>query len=354
VSAVRFRFADFIVSPARRQVLRGGQELPLIPRYFDLLLLLLERRGQAVTRRDILERVWTDVVVSDGALNQAVRTLRRTLGDDSHEPTFIRTVSRHGYRFAYPVVEEPDPEAATAPPSLVPAQDAGGAWRRHARRCPAAVGWAAAAGALAGGIGGLALLLAPGSQAPATTAAVLALVGTVVAALGAAGVAAGLAAAEALAPARLLPALALGGALGGGTVGILTHHLVRWTLQGVFGREIASVGGGWEGVVLGAAAGLGYGVAAFRRPATRLRAVLLTGAACGLAGLLASACGANLVSGSLNTLARSFQGSQVRLAPVARLLGEADLGPVTRNALGAYEGAFFGFGLALGFARRPR
>lgn len=79
---LRYRFADFVVSPARRQLLRVGREVPLIPRYFDLLVLLLERRGRAVHRRDILERVWTDVVVSDGALSQAVRTLRRALGDD--------------------------------------------------------------------------------------------------------------------------------------------------------------------------------------------------------------------------------------------------------------------------------
>jgi DNA-binding winged helix-turn-helix (wHTH) protein len=356
--AARFRFADFVVSPARRQVLRGGRELPLIPRYFDLLVLLLERRGQAVPRRDILDRVWTDVVVSDGALNQAVRTLRRTLGDDSHESTFIRTVSRHGYRFAYPVVEEPDPDASTAAPEASAPAFAAHAdappWPLARRRWMAAVAGAAAAGALAGGLGGVAVLLGPGSHAPATAAAVLALVGALVGALGAAGVALGLAVAEALAPTRRVPALVGWAAIGGGAVGFLTHHLARWTLQGIFGREIASVGGGWEGLALGSAAGLGYGVATFRRPATRLRAAVLTAVTCGLAGLLASACGANLVGGSLNTLARSFQGSQVQLAPVARLLGEADLGPVTRNALGAYEGAFFGFGLALGFARRPR
>ncbi|HEX6738419.1 MAG TPA: winged helix-turn-helix domain-containing protein, partial [Vicinamibacteria bacterium] len=104
---VRYRFAGFEVSPARRHLLREGREVPLIPRYFDLLVLLLERRHEAVHRRDIFDRVWSDVVVSDGALSQAVRNLRRALGDDSREPLFIRTVSRHGYRFTYPeVVEE--------------------------------------------------------------------------------------------------------------------------------------------------------------------------------------------------------------------------------------------------------
>jgi DNA-binding winged helix-turn-helix (wHTH) protein len=115
----RFRFGAFTVSPARRLLLRGAEPVPLIPRYFDLLVLLLERRQQALHRREIRDAVWGDVVVSDGALSQAVRTLRRALGDDPREPSFIRTVSRHGYRFVHEgVAEEPDdsPLAAAEPP----------------------------------------------------------------------------------------------------------------------------------------------------------------------------------------------------------------------------------------------
>lgn len=95
----RYRFGEFILSPRRRLLVRGGREQPLIPRYFDLLVFLIERRHEAVHRRDIFDRVWNDVVVSDSALSQAIRTIRRVLGDDSREPRFIRTVSRHGYRF---------------------------------------------------------------------------------------------------------------------------------------------------------------------------------------------------------------------------------------------------------------
>jgi DNA-binding winged helix-turn-helix (wHTH) protein len=349
---LQFRFADFVVSPARRQLLRAGREVPLIPRYFDLLVLLLERRGRVVHRRDILERVWTDVVVSDGALSQAVRTLRRALGDDSQEPTFIRTVSRHGYRFDYPdVIEEADPEpAAAAPPAVA---------RAPSSRWVGAIGGAAAAGVVAGVLGGLAVVFGPGAEAPASVPAVLALVGAVVGALGAAGVGAGLAVAETVAPSRRAAALVTLSTLGGGVIGVLTHFLARWTFRGIFGHEIASVGGGWEGLALGAAAGLGHAVAVPPpgQPITtraRLRAAAVTSAACGLAGLLASAAGAHLVGASLQTVARTFQGSHVQLAPVARLLGEAELGPLTRNALGLFEGAFFGFGLTLGFMRRPR
>jgi DNA-binding winged helix-turn-helix (wHTH) protein len=109
-----YRFADFVLSPRRRQVLRNGEPLPLIPRYFDLLVLLIERRPGVVTRREIFDVVWGDVIVSDGALSQAVRTLRRTLGDDPREPTFIRTVSRHGYSFVFVEVHEEDDERVAA------------------------------------------------------------------------------------------------------------------------------------------------------------------------------------------------------------------------------------------------
>jgi DNA-binding winged helix-turn-helix (wHTH) protein len=110
----RYRFSDFILSPRRRMLVRAGRELPLIPRYFDLLVFLIERRHEAAHRRDIFDNVWKDVLVSDSALSQAIRTIRRTLGDDSREPRFIRTVSRHGYRFIWGDVFEEDDDGAWA------------------------------------------------------------------------------------------------------------------------------------------------------------------------------------------------------------------------------------------------
>ncbi|HKY31758.1 MAG TPA: transcriptional regulator, partial [Candidatus Polarisedimenticolia bacterium] len=124
--ATRFRFGEFTLSPSRRLLLRGGEEVRLIPRYFDLLVLLVERRGEAVSRREIFEQVWSDVVVSDGALTQAVRTLRRALGDhDVREPAFIRTVSRHGYRFVQHVAEEQERGETPGPPAPAPSPPAG-------------------------------------------------------------------------------------------------------------------------------------------------------------------------------------------------------------------------------------
>src|SRR5262249_28110487 len=111
----RYRFADFTLSPRRRTLVRGDRELRLIPRYFDLLVFLVEHRHEAVHRREIFDGVWSDVAVSDSDLSQAIRTLRRTLGDDPREPLFIRTVSRHGYRFVCPeVVEQEEDDLGSA------------------------------------------------------------------------------------------------------------------------------------------------------------------------------------------------------------------------------------------------
>src|SRR5438552_19135260 len=104
-------------------LVQGGRERPLIPRYFDLLVCLVERRHEAVNRRDIFDHVWNDVVVSDSALSQAIRTIRRPLGDDPREPRFIRTVSRHGYRFMFAdVIDEVDDDSITPTTSANPVQ----------------------------------------------------------------------------------------------------------------------------------------------------------------------------------------------------------------------------------------
>ena len=120
VRPVRFRFDDFVLAPRQRLLLREGTP---VPPHSEVFRPARHARGAPARRgvegRDSSPSVWRDVIVSDGALAQAVRTLRRTLGDNSREPKFIRTVSRHGYQFVYAgVVEEadevPDPETGDA------------------------------------------------------------------------------------------------------------------------------------------------------------------------------------------------------------------------------------------------
>jgi DNA-binding winged helix-turn-helix (wHTH) protein len=447
----RYRFSEFVLSPSRRALFNRGREVPLIPRYFDLLVLLVERRGEAVHRREIFDVVWSDVVVSDGALSQAVRTLRRALGDESRESAFVRTVSRHGYRFVFAdVVEEPDEGPLPAPPPPAappPDQDdavgaaverllapgpVGGEERREAAealhalgtaealrrldrrggherarallrdarwdvagagpvpilgqpgalktagwlvgmrlrravrvaggRWVGALGGGAVAGLLAGILGGLALRFGPGSRAADSVPLVLGLLGAAIGGAGAAGVGAGLAAAETLFRSFRGAALVLLGAAGGGLVGAGAHLLALWTIESLFGRDLSPVAGGFEGIVLGAAAGLGYalatpraegGMAAPRGPA-RVRAVLATGLACAAAAIGLAATGSYLGAMSLDFVAHSFPGSQVGLAPLSRLVGETEPGLLTRGAISGWEGLMFGAGLALGLTRRPR
>ena len=372
-SRARYVFSDFVLSPSRRLLLRGGREVPLIPRYFDLLVLLVERRGQAVHRREIFDAVWRDVVVSDGALSQAVRTLRRALGDDPREPMFIRTVSRHGYSFVFPeLAEEPDeePAALEAAEAGVPAapEAAAGAFtlRRDALRAAlarwgGAIAGGAGAGLVSGILGGLLLRFGPGSQAADPVPLVLGLVGLAVGGVGAAGVGAGIVAAETLARSFRAGVLALSGALGGGAVGAGAHLLALWTIQGLFGRDLSPVAGGFEGFFIGGAAGLGYALATRRfadalpspEGSDRIRAVLATGACCAAAAVALAATGSYLGAMSLDFMAHAFPGSQVGLAPLSRLLGESEPGLATRLVISGGEGLMFGSGLAWGLTRRP-
>jgi DNA-binding winged helix-turn-helix (wHTH) protein len=95
-----------VLSPRQRLLWRHGAPVALIPKYFDLLHLLIRRRHEAVSKQAIFTEVWSDVIVTDGALSQAIRILRRTLDDDAREPRFIRTVPRHGYQFVWSALEE--------------------------------------------------------------------------------------------------------------------------------------------------------------------------------------------------------------------------------------------------------
>lgn len=356
----RYRFGDFILSPRRRLLVHRGRELPLIPRYFDLLVFLIERRHEAVHRREIFDRVWSDVIVSDSALSQAIRTLRRTLGEDPREPRFIRTVSRHGYQFVFPeVVEEDEGDASGADPAPLPGAPApiaeliASRLQQAARLTP--VQWAGAAmggglaGIVAGAIGGLLLTAAPGSAAPLAVIPVLAMIGGICGAIGGAGVGAGVSVGEASTRSKRRIAIIAGAAFGGTIVGLAVQWLARWSLAALVGLTLES-GGGVEGLVIGGAAGLGYAIAAQGR--RRWYAPAVIAALCGAGAFALVLSGRPLVGGTLHALAREARGSQLTLTPLGRLLGEPDFGPVSQALLGTGEGAMFGLGLALGLMRR--
>jgi hypothetical protein len=152
------------------------------------------------------------------------------------------------------------------------------------------------------------------------------------------------------------------GAIGGGAIGALAHLVGLLTLEGLLGRDLSPVAGGFEGFVLGGAAGLGYAIATPRREggmatprgSARLVAAAATGLCCALAAVALASTGSRLGAMSLDFMARTFPESQVGLAPLARLLGEAQVGRMTETVISAAEGLLFGVGLVLGLSRRPR
>ena len=94
-----YRFAGFELDTAERQLRRDGAEVPLNARYLDALILLVRAQGQLVTKDRFMDAVWRGIPVTDEALTQCIRTLRRTLGDEAGDPRFIATVPKFGYRF---------------------------------------------------------------------------------------------------------------------------------------------------------------------------------------------------------------------------------------------------------------
>src|SRR5438552_10977697 len=103
---------------ARYQVRRGGRVHRLEKLPMELLTLLAERRGELVTRAEIVERLWgRDVFVdADAAINTAVRKVRRALADDSEAPRFLETVVGKGYRFVGPITVIPGAEPMSSAP----------------------------------------------------------------------------------------------------------------------------------------------------------------------------------------------------------------------------------------------
>lgn len=105
----RLRFGAFVLDPATGELWKGGAPIDLPPQPIRLLQMLAQRPGRLVTREEIREEIWGGTVVEfDQAINHVVRQVRRALGDDAIDPTYIETVPRRGYRFVAPLRQERD------------------------------------------------------------------------------------------------------------------------------------------------------------------------------------------------------------------------------------------------------
>ena len=102
---IELRFADFEVSLRSGELRRNGTKIKLQEQPFQILVLLLEQRGEVVTRDELRQKLWTaDTFVDfDNGLNIAIKKLRTALSDDADDPRYIETLPRRGYRFIAPV-----------------------------------------------------------------------------------------------------------------------------------------------------------------------------------------------------------------------------------------------------------
>jgi TolB-like protein/DNA-binding winged helix-turn-helix (wHTH) protein/Flp pilus assembly protein TadD len=112
-----FRFGDFVLDVSGYQLLRNGRPIRLERQPMDLLILLVERRLQLVSRAEIVDRLWgKDVFVDvDTGVHTAIRKIRQALRDSVGTPVFVETVSGKGYRFIAPVEVIPSPDTLAAP-----------------------------------------------------------------------------------------------------------------------------------------------------------------------------------------------------------------------------------------------
>jgi transcriptional activator of cad operon len=108
----KLRIGAWCVNPASGQISRDGETAHVEVRTMRLLLCLAEHAGEVVSIDDLLNRVWSEVTVAPDSVYQAVASLRRLLGDDPKQPTYIETVPRLGYRMVATVRPWADPSIA--------------------------------------------------------------------------------------------------------------------------------------------------------------------------------------------------------------------------------------------------
>src|SRR5262245_22468817 len=103
-----YDFGRFRLKTSERVLLREGELVPLTPKVFDILITLVENRGQVVEKDDLMKRVWPTTFVEEGNLTQNVSLLRKALGESTSGVQFIETVPRRGYRFVAEISESWD------------------------------------------------------------------------------------------------------------------------------------------------------------------------------------------------------------------------------------------------------
>lgn len=115
-----YRFAGFELQPGERRLVQDGQPIPLTPKVFEILQLLVERAGHVISKDELLAALWPGRFVLESNLTKHIWLLRKALGESEEGGSYIETVSKVGYRFVAPVTRTARdlgaiPEPATPP-----------------------------------------------------------------------------------------------------------------------------------------------------------------------------------------------------------------------------------------------
>ena len=113
-----YEFGPFQLDPPERLLLCEGHPVPMTPKAFDLLVVLVERGGHLVEKDELLKAVWHGSFVEEGNLPVTVSFLRKALNDDRGLHKYIETVSKRGYRFVAEVRQVGEPENTLFPAKL--------------------------------------------------------------------------------------------------------------------------------------------------------------------------------------------------------------------------------------------
>jgi len=98
-----YRFGPFELDSSLRRLLRGSEPVLLSDRHLEILLQLTAKAGHILTKDELIGAAWKDVAVADNSIEQAISSLRKTLGSQSNGAPYIETLTRRGYRFSAPV-----------------------------------------------------------------------------------------------------------------------------------------------------------------------------------------------------------------------------------------------------------
>lgn len=114
------RFSDCRLDLSARRLIRGDDEIHLSPKAFALLQALVEARPRALSKSDLLEKVWPGVFVSEASLSRVVNEIRSGVGDEATDARIVRTIHGYGYAFAAEATEDTAGETPS-PPTRRPA-----------------------------------------------------------------------------------------------------------------------------------------------------------------------------------------------------------------------------------------